>query len=237
MIENSFQKISTFEHMKSFFQDGQSILFGGFGGVGTPPGLVNAILETNIRDLLLIGNDAGFPHIGIGKIITAKRARKMIVSHIGSNPNAGKMMHNGELDIEFSPQGTLVERIRAGGMGLGGILTDIGLNSEFVNPGKQVVEITNQQYLVEPALTAEIAIVYAKQCDPYGNLVFDKSARNTNPLVAMAGELTMVEAEEIVPLGALNPEEIVTSGAFVNYIIPSKGVDWQWVWEMQSEKL
>ena len=236
MMENPFGKVTTYDHIKALFKDGQSILFGGFGGVGTPPGLVNTILETNIQDLLLIGNDAGFPHIGIGKIVTAKRARKMIVSHIGSNPNAGKMMHEGKLDIEFSPQGTLVERIRAGGMGLGGIFTDIGIESDIVNNGKQIVEINDKQYLVEPALTADIAIVYAKQSDPYGNLVFDKSARNTNPLVAMAGQVTIVEAAEIVPLGALNPEEIVTPGAFVDYIVPSEGVDWKWIWELKAEK-
>jgi len=236
MVENTFGKICTYDQVKPLFKDNQSILFGGFGGVGTPPGLVNLILETNVQNLLLIGNDAGFPNIGIGKIVTAKRARKMIVSHIGSNPNAGAFMQNGELEIEFSPQGTLVERIRAGGMGLGGVLTDIGLDAEFVNQGKQVVALDNKKYLVEPALTAEIAIVYAKQCDPYGNLVFDKSARNTNPLIAMAGAITIVEADEIVPLGALNPEHIVTPGAFVDYIVPSKGVDWKWAWETVFDK-
>lgn len=236
MIENTFGKIRTYADIKPLFRDGQSILYGGFGGVGTPPGLVNVILEANVRDLFLIGNDAGFPHIGIGKIVTAKRVRKMIVSHIGSNPNAGKLMHEGKLAIEFSPQGTLVERIRAGGVGLGGIFTDIGLDSDIVNDGKQIVEINQKQYLVEPALTAEIAIVYAKKSDPYGNLVFDKSARNTNPLVAMAGDITIVEADEMVPLGELEPEEIVTPGAFVDYIVPSKGVDWKWIWELVAEK-
>ena len=236
MVENTFGKICTYDQVKPLFKDNQSILFGGFGGVGTPPGLVSLILETNVQNLLLIGNDAGFPNIGIGKIVTAKRARKMIVSHIGSNPNAGAFMQNGELEIEFSPQGTLVERIRAGGMGLGGVLTDIGLDAEFVNQGKQVVALDNKKYLVEPALTAEIAIVYAKRCDPYGNLVFDKSARNTNPLVAMAGAITIVEVDEIVPLGALNPDHIVTPGVFVDYIVPSKGVDWKWAWETVFDK-
>lgn len=231
MMENPFGKIRTYDDIRPLFTQGQSLLFGGFGGVGTPPSLINIILEINVKDLIVIGNDAGFPNIGIGKLVTAKRVRKMIVSHIGSNPNAGMMMHAGELDIEFSPQGTLVERIRAGGVGLGGILTDIGIESTVVNQGKQVIEINQTLYLVEPALTAEIALVYAKQADPYGNLVFDKSARNTNPLVAMAGDVTIVEAAEIVPLGTLNPEEIVTPGAFVDYIVPSQGVDWQWVWE------
>ena len=144
-------------------------------------------------------------------------------------------MNNGELEVEFSPQGTLVERIRAGGMGLGGILTDIGLDNDIVRRGKQTVKIGEKNYLVEPALTADIAIVYAAKADPYGNLIFDKSARNTNPLVATAGQITIVEVEEIVPLGSMDPEKIIVPGAFVDYIIPSKGVDWKWVWEPRRE--
>ncbi|MGE7603766.1 CoA transferase subunit A [Peribacillus sp. NPDC097675] len=231
MYENSFNKICNFEDVAHFFKDGQSILFGGFGGIGTPPGLINLILETGVQNLTLIGNDTGFPDIGIGKLVTNKRAKKIIASHIGSNPNAGLFMNNGELEVEFSPQGTLVERIRAGGMGLGGILTDIGLDNGTVSKDKQTVIIAGKKYLIEPALTADIAIVYAETADPYGNLVFDKSARNTNPLVATAGQITMVEVIEIVPLGSLDPERIIVPGAFVDYIIPSKGVDWKWVWE------
>lgn len=235
MFDNSFHKVCRFEDVYHLFKDNQSILFGGFGGIGTPPGLINLILETGIRNLSLIGNDTGFPDIGIGKLVTQRRAKKIIVSHIGSNPNAGLFMNNGELEVEFSPQGTLVERIRAGGMGLGGILSDIGLDMDIVSKGKQTVKIGERNYLVEPALTADIAIVYAAMADPYGNLVFDKSARNTNPLVAMAGEVTIAEVVEIVPLGALDPEQIIVPGAFVDYIIPSKGVDWKWVWEPKSE--
>ncbi|MBK5463083.1 CoA transferase subunit A [Peribacillus butanolivorans] len=235
MLENSFQKICRFEDVLHLFKDNQSILFGGFGGIGTPPGLINLILESGIKNLTLIGNDTGFPEIGVGKLVTQRRAKKIIVSHIGSNPNAGLFMNNGELEVEFSPQGTLVERIRAGGMGLGGILTDIGLDVDIVRDGKQTIRLGEKNYLVEPALTADIAIVYAEKADPYGNLIFDKSARNTNPLVATAGQITIVEAVQIVPLGALNPEDIIVPGAFVDYIIPSKGVDWKWVWEPKSE--
>lgn len=233
MIENTFHKICTLDEVKPLFKSGQSIMFGGFGGVGTPPDIVHLIMESGIKDLLLIGNDAGFPQIGIGKVVTEKRARKMIVSHIGSNPNAGKYMNEGILEIEFSPQGTLMERIRAGGMGLGGILTDIGIDTPIVTEGKETVEINGIKYLIEPALTGELSIVYAKKSDPYGNLIYDKSARNTNPLVAMAGTITIAEVEEIVPLGSLNPEEIITPGVFVDYIVQSKGVDWKWVWEKQ----
>ena len=137
--------------------------------------------------------------------------------------------------MEFSPQGTLVERIRAGGMGLGGILTDIGIDADIVRDGKQTVKLGKKNYLVEPALTADIAIVYAEMADPYGNLIFDKSARNTNPIVAAAGQITIVEAMQIVPLGSLDPEDIIVPGAFVDYIIPSKGVDWKWAWEPKIE--
>ncbi|WP_309487126.1 CoA transferase subunit A [Bacillus sp. ISL-4] len=223
------------EDVRHHFKDKQSILFGGFGGIGTPPGLINLILESGIKDLTLIGNDTGFPDIGIGKLVTQRRAKKVIVSHIGSNPNAGLLMNNGELEVEFSPQGTLVERIRAGGMGLGGILTDIGIEADIVRDGKQTVKLGKKNYLVEPALTADIAIVYAEMADPYGNLTFDKSARNTNPIVAAAGQITIVEAMQIVPLGTLDPEDIIVPGAFVDYIIPSKGVDWKWVWEPEIE--
>ncbi|MFE4813847.1 CoA transferase subunit A [Peribacillus simplex] len=223
------------EDVRHHLKDNQSIMFGGFGGIGTPPGLINLILESGIKDLTLIGNDTGFPDIGIGKLVAQRRAKKVIVSHIGSNPNAGLLMNNGELEVEFSPQGTLVERIRAGGMGLGGILTDIGIEADIVRNGKQTVKLGKKNYLVEPALTADIAIVYAEMADPYGNLIFDKSARNTNPIVAAAGQITIVEAMQIVPLGTLDPEDIIVPGAFVDYIIPSKGVDWKWVWEPEIE--
>jgi acetate CoA/acetoacetate CoA-transferase alpha subunit len=120
-------------------------------------------------------------------------------------------------------------------MGLGGILTDIGIEAGIVRDGKQTVKLGKKNYLVEPALTADIAIVYAEMADPYGNLIFDKSARNTNPIVAAAGQITIVEAMQIVPLGTLDPEDIIVPGAFVDYIIPSKGVDWKWVWEPEIE--
>lgn len=230
-MDNPFGKLTTLERVMEFFVDGMSIMFGGFGGIGTPPGLIDGILEKNIKNLTLIGNDTGFPTIGIGKVVSQKRAKKVIASHIGSNPIAGQLMTEGELEVEFSPQGTLAERIRAGGMGLGAILSDIGMDNESVSEGKQRFTLNGKEYLVEPALTADVSIVYAKQADPYGNLIYDKSARNTNPLVAMAGAITIAEVEEIVPLGNLHPEQIVTPGVFVDYIIPSKGVNWKWVWE------
>ncbi|MBO8177384.1 MAG: CoA transferase subunit A [Bacillus sp. (in: Bacteria)] len=229
--EKKNHKLASIDEALTYFYDGMSIMFGGFGGVGSPPTLIHSIWEKGVKDLTLIGNDTGFPNIGIGRLITAERAKKIIVSHIGSNPNAGRLMTEGKLEVEFSPQGILAERIRAGGVGLIGILTDIGLDNEWLSKGKTFVQINGKDYVFEPALTADVSIVYAKKADPLGNLVYDKTARNTNPLVAMAGHYTIVEAEEIVPVGELSPEEIVTPGVFVDMIIRSEGVNWKWAWE------
>lgn len=230
-MENPFGKIIKPEEANQYFFTGMTLMFGGFGGVGSPPTLIDGILQKGISGLTLIGNDTGFPEIGIGKIVSRGRAKKVITSHIGSNPVAGKLMTDGKLEIEFSPQGILAERIRAGGVGLGGILSDIGLENEVVQGNKPHLTFEGKRYIVEGALTADVSIVFAKKADPYGNLVYDKSARNTNPLVAMAGQLTIAEVEEIVPLGSLNPDEIVTPGVFVDKIVQSEGVNWKWVWE------
>src|SRR4051794_23054439 len=230
-MENPFGKITTVENVMNCFYNGMTLMFGGFGGGGFPPTIIDAILEKGIQDITLIGNDTGFPQIGIGKIVSRGRARKVIASHIGSNPVAGQLMHEGKMEVEFSPQGILAERIRAGGVGLPAFLSDIGMDNEIVSSGKPRYVLNGNEYLIETALTAEVSIVYAKKADVYGNLIYDKSARNTNPLVAMAGEITIAEVEEIVPLGSLEPNEIITPGVFVDYIISSQGVNWNWAWE------
>jgi acetate CoA/acetoacetate CoA-transferase alpha subunit len=223
-------KRTTIENVLDKIIDGSTLMFGGFGGIGTPPTIVKRIVEKGVKNLTLIGNDTGFPTIGIGPLIVNKQVKKIITSHIGSNPVAGALMNEGILEIEFCPQGTLVERIRAGGVGLAGILVDVGIDT-IVEIGKEVIEINGKACLIETSLTADVAIVFAQKGDKYGNLVYDKSARNTNPLVAMAGDLTFAEVEELVPIGALSPEEIVTPGCFVNGVIQSEGVHWKWVWE------
>ncbi|PMC34870.1 CoA transferase subunit A [Bacillus sp. UMB0899] len=228
--EKKMNKVGTLDEALSYIHSGCSLMFGGFGGVGNPPTLINGILEKGVTDLTLIGNDAGFPTIGIGKVVSQGKAKKLIVSHIGSNPIAGKLLMEGKMEVEFSPQGTLAERIRAGGVGLGGILTDIGLDS-MVEKGKQKISINGKDFLVEAALTSDISIVYAKKADTFGNLVYETSARNTNPLVAMAGQYTIVEAEEIVELGELDPEHIITPGIYVDIVVKSRGIDWKWAWE------
>ncbi|WNR45480.1 CoA transferase subunit A [Paenibacillus roseipurpureus] len=223
-------KVKSLGDALEVIHDGCTLMFGGFGGIGTPPTLVEGLMAKGVKDLTLIGNDTGFPHIGIGQLVTAGRVKKVITSHIGSNPNAGKMMEAGSMEVIFFPQGTLCEKIRAGGVGLGGILVDVGVGT-MMEQGREAVRIGGKMYLVEPALTAEVAIVHARKADPYGNLVYDKSGRNLNPLVAMAGQFTIAEVDEIVPLGELDEESIITPGIFVDMVIPSKGVTWQWVWE------
>ncbi|MFE4426448.1 CoA transferase subunit A [Peribacillus butanolivorans] len=223
-------KIVTLEEALEYITDGCTLMYGGFGGVGTPPTLIQGILDKGVKELTLIGNDTGFPDIGIGRLVTLERAKKVIASHIGSNPNAGRLMTEGKLQVEFSPQGTLAERIRAGGVGLGGIFVDVGIGT-IAEEGKDKMVIAGKEYLIETALTSEVSIVYAKKADPLGNLVFDKSARNFNPLVAMAGAFTIAEVEEIVPVGELDPECIATPGIYVDMVIPTKGVNWKWAWE------
>ncbi|MCE0453752.1 3-oxoacid CoA-transferase subunit A [Brevibacillus sp. AF8] len=229
-MTNRFEKVVSLSEALTHFRDGMTLLAGGFGGVGNPPTLIQGILDRGVRDLTLISNDTAFPHIGIGKLVTEKRVKKVIASHIGSNPNAGAQMTAGELEVEFCPQGILAERVRAGGVGLGGILSDVGIGT-IAEKGKQKVVLDGKEYLLETPLTAEVAIVHAKKVDRFGNLVFDTSARNFNPLVAMAGDITIVEADEIVEVGMIDPEEIVTPGVFVNFIVQSEGVNWQWAWE------
>ncbi len=228
--EQALSKVATLEEALAYINDGTILMYGGFGGIGSPPTLIEGILQKGFKDLFLIGNDTGFPGVGIGRLVTAGRVRKLVTSHIGSNPNAGEQMYRGALEVEFCPQGTLAERIRAGGMGLGGILTDVGIGT-VVEEGKQKVEVNGKEYLIETSLTAEVAIIHAAKADPFGNLTYARSGRNFNPLVAMAADITIVEADEIVPLGALDPEEIVTPGIYVNMVIPSQGVNWKWAWE------
>lgn len=229
-----FNKVTDYAFIKKQFVDGMTLMFGGFGGVGTPPGLIDCLIESGARDVRLIGNDAGFPWIGIGKFICLERAVSLIASHIGSNPVAGELMTNGKLQVEFSPQGILMERIRSGGVGLNGFLTELSKGTQL-EYNKPRITIGNKEYLYEAPLTADVSIVYAKKADSFGNLVFDKTARNTNPYVAMAGNVTIVEANEIVPMGELDPEEIIVPGIYVKYIVPSKGYNWKWIWEMPDK--
>ncbi len=228
-VENKFGKIKTVEEAMDLIKDGMTIMIAGFGGVGSSYRLVNEIIKKNVKDLTLISIDAGDPNVGPDHIIQNEQVKKLITSHIGATPTTGKLMNEGKLEVEFSPQGTLAERIRAGGVGLGGILTDVGLGT-LVQDGKEQVVVNGKTFLVESALRADIAIILAEKADPFGNLVYSKTARGLNPLMAMAADLTIVDAKEIVPLGAIDPEDVVTPGAFVEVIVHGGG-DWTWGWQ------
>lgn len=228
-VENKFGKIKTVEEAMEYIQDGMTIMIAGFGGVGSSYRLVDEIIKKNVKNLTLISIDAGDPNVGPDHIIQNEQVKKLITSHIGATPTTGKLMNEGKLEVEFSPQGTLAERIRAGGVGLGGILTDVGLGT-MVEEGKPQIVVNGKTFLVESALRADVAIILAEKADSFGNLVYSKTARGLNPLMAMAADMTIVDAKQIVPLGAIDPEDVVTPGAFVEVIVHGGG-DWTWGWQ------
>lgn len=204
--------------VKNHLWDGMTIMFGGFMGIGTPAKLVQAILDAGIKDLTIIGNDTAFVDTGVGPLITNNRVKRLITSHIGTNPETGKKMIAGEIDVELVPQGTLAERIRAAGAGLGGILTPTGLGT-IVEEGKRRVTVEDRDYLLELPLHADLAIVAAQKADKMGNLVYELAAQNFNPLVAMAAKTVIVQANTVVDVGEITPDEVVTPAALVDYII------------------
>lgn len=198
--------------------DGAVLMIGGFLGDGTPEFLIDEIVKAGKKDLTVIANDTAFPGKGIGKLIDARLVKKAIVSHIGTNPETQKQMIEGIMEVELVPQGTLAEKVRAGGFGLGGILTPTGLGT-VVEDDKQRCEIDGKEYLIEPAIKADIALLKAKKADYLGNLTYNLTAQNFNPLMAFAAQTTIVEVEELVPKGGLAPNEIRTPHAVVNFIV------------------
>ena len=187
-------------------------------GVGTPEGLVDELLRQGKHDLTVIANDTAMPGVGIGKLVTAGAVRKVIASHIGLNPETQKKMLAGTMEVELIPQGTLIERIRAAGFGLGGILTPTGVGT-VVEEGKRKLEVDGRDFLLETALHADFALVQAFVADYLGNLTYALTARNFNPVIAMAGDTVIVEAEHIVPVGMISPDQVMTPAPIVDYLI------------------
>lgn len=198
--------------------DGASLMIGGFMGVGTPERLVDEIVLQEKRNLTVIANDTAKPGTGIGKLVSAKLIRTAVVSHIGLNPEAQEQMLAGQMSIELVPQGTLAERIRAGGYGLGGILTPTGIGT-VVEQGKRKIDVDGTEYLLERPLRADFALVHAFLADYLGNLAYALTARNFNPLIAMAGATVIVVAEHIVPVGLIAPDHVITPAPLVDYIV------------------
>jgi acetate CoA/acetoacetate CoA-transferase alpha subunit len=198
--------------------DGASLMIGGFLGVGTPERIIDEIVRQNRHDLTVIANDTATLDKGIGKLVRAKLLRKAIVSHIGLNAETQRQMMAGELEVELVPQGTLIERIRAGGYGLGGVLTQTGIGTS-VEAGKQRVEVGGKPYLLEVALRADFALVQAFIADYLGNLAYALTGRNFNPVIAMAAETVIVSADNIVPVGVISPDHVVTPAPIVDYLV------------------
>jgi len=213
-------RIIDLEEVVELIRPGSTLMIGGFLGVGTPENIIDKLVEMRIGDLIVIGNDTAFEDRGIGKLVKSKLCRKVIVSHIGTNPETQRQMIAGEMEVELVPQGTLAEKVRAGGAGLGGILTPTGFGTVVEN-GKRVIEIEGKKYLLELPIRADFALIKAKRCDYYGNLVYNLTATNFNPLMALAADTVIVEAEEIVPVGTLTPDEIKTPGILVDYVVVS----------------
>jgi len=198
--------------------DGASLMIGGFMGVGTPECLVDELCRQGRRDLTVIANDTARPGVGIGKLVTERRVRKAIVSHIGTNPETQAQMLAGELDVELVPQGTLIERIRAAGFGLGGVLTPTGVGT-VVEEGKRKIEVEGREFLLEAPLRADFALVQAFLADYLGNLTYVLTARNFNPVIAMAAETVIAHAEHIVPVGMISPDHVMTPAPLVDYVV------------------
>lgn len=211
-------KTISLESAVAMIPDGASVMIGGFMGVGTPECLMDELARQGKRDLTVIANDSATPSCGIGKLINAGVVRKLVASHIGMNPQTQKKMIEGEIAVELVPQGTLIERIRAAGCGLGGVLTPTGVGTT-VEEGKTRLDVDGRGYLLETALAADFALVQAMMSDYQGNLVYALTARNFNPVIAMAAKTVIANVEHIVPVGVIAPDHVVTPAVLVDYLI------------------
>ena len=206
------------EEAVALVPNGASIMIGGFMGVGTPERIIDELVRQGKRNLTVIANDTAVPGRGVGKLVDAGLVRKTIASHIGLNPETQRQMIEKKMEVDLIPQGTLIERIRAGGCGLGGVLTPTGVGT-VVAEGKQKIEIDGKSYLLETALHADFALINAFLADYLGNLSYALTSRNFNPIIAMASDTTIVSAEHIVPVGLIAPDHVVTPAPLVDYIV------------------
>ncbi|NCN95622.1 MAG: CoA transferase subunit A [Bdellovibrionales bacterium] len=199
-------------------KDGMTLLFGGFGLCGIPENSIQAIKDLGVKNLTCVSNNAGVDGFGLGKLLETRQIKKMISSYVGENALFAELFLSGELEVELTPQGTLAERVRAGGAGIPAFFTPTGVGTK-VAEGKPIQEFDGRPYVMERGIRGEFAFVKAWKADPFGNLIYRKTARNFNPMMATAGRITVAEVEEIVPLGELDPDQIHTPGIFVQRIL------------------
>ena len=215
------KKIIQLSQAEKWIKESSTLAIGGFLGVGTPEALVSLIVEKGAKNLTVIGNDTSFQDKGIGRLIVNRLVKKVIVSHIGTNPETGRQMNQGELEVELIPQGTLAERLRCGGAGLGGVLTPTGLGT-IAAEDKTILEVDGKNYLLEKPLRAEVALIKANKADKAGNLICRRTSKNFNPVMAMAADTVIAEVDLIVDAGELDPDEVTVPGIFVDYICLSE---------------
>ena len=208
----------TLREAVALIPDGAVCLVGGFMAVGSPHRLLDALARSGRTGLTIVANDTAMPGVGIGKLITAGCVARVVTSHIGLNPETQAKMIAGEIEVELVPQGTLVERIRAAGVGLGGVLTRTGVGTRVAD-GKQTVEIDGVTFLLEKPIRADFALIGAHRCDYVGNLDYSLTAHNFNPIMALAAAIVIAEPEEIVPVGVIPPDAVKTPGALVDHVI------------------
>ncbi|AYA01763.1 CoA transferase subunit A [Acinetobacter sp. WCHAc010034] len=204
--------------LRDIVKDGQTLAVGGFGLCGIPEALIAALKQTGAKELTCISNNAGVDGFGLGVLLETKQIKKMISSYVGENKEFERQYLNGELEVELTPQGTLAEKLRAGGAGIPAFFTQTGVGT-LIAEGKEVREFDGKAYILENSLTADIALVKAYKADKAGNLIFRKTAQNFNPVCAMAGKISIAEVEEIVEIGDLDPDEIHLPGIYINRIV------------------
>ncbi len=213
--------VLTPEKAAELIKDNSRVMIGGFGNIGNPKRLIECIADTEVRGLTVIANDLGTPNVGLGRWVRDEKIKTAIGTYFTWNPEVAQRLRAGEIDVKLMPQGSFAEAIRAGGSGLGGFYTQVGIGTE-VTEGDEVRIIDGEEYLFVRPLQADFAILHAKKADELGNLIYERTARNFNPVMAMGAKFTIVEVEEIVPAGELSPEEIVTPFIFVDVLVPLK---------------
>lgn len=211
-------KLISLDEAVSYVEDGMTVMIGGFLACGTPEKLIDKLVEKGVKNLTLIANDTSFTDRGIGKLVVSKQFKKVIVSHIGTNKETGRQMTEGETEVVLVPQGTLAEQIRAGGVGLGGILTPTGIGT-IVEEGKELITVDGKTFILEKPLRADVALIFGNIVDKKGNIAYDGTTRNFNPLMAMAADKVIVEAARLVEVGEIDPNHVVTPGIFVHHIV------------------
>lgn len=211
-------KLISLDEAVSYVEDGMTVMIGGFLACGTPEKLIDKLVEKGVKNLTLIANDTSFTDRGIGKLVVSKQFKKVIVSHIGTNKETGRQMTEGETEVVLVPQGTLAEQVRAGGVGLGGILTPTGIGT-IVEEGKELITVDGKTFILEKPLRADVALIFGNIVDKKGNIAYEGTTRNFNPLMAMAADKVIVEAARLVEVGEIDPNHVVTPGIFVHHIV------------------